>query len=576
MKTVEQADNLESRAPGRAPAADGAGDAIIFATHPDHYRHWRLSFNEQVATLALDVDEPGGLRPGYELKLNTYDLGVDIELHDAVQRLRFEHPEVRVVVLTSAKDRIFCAGANIQMLAQSAHDFKVNFCKFTNETRNGIEDSSQRSGQYYICALNGPAAGGGYELALACDHILLVDDGATAVSLPEVALLAVLPGTGGLTRLVEKRKVRRDIADVVATRAEGTRGVRALDWGLVDELAERSAFEATVAARAEALARSSSRPAGVLGISLPVLRCEQHGEVLKHRYVSAAIDREAGTVAITVSGPDRDEVADLAGIHARGAEFWALRAFLELDDIMLWLRFNAASCGTWLIRTSGDISAVVRTDELLAASRDDWLVNEIIGLIRRVLRRLETSARSIFAIVEPGSCYAGSLLELALAADRSYMLDSLAGDGVAPAPPVLVLTTMNFESLEMDSGLTRLETRFLGAPDHVAALRELIGTSFDAQTASELGLVTFVFDEIDWEDEIRLAVEERASFSPDALTGMEANLRFAGPETCATKIFGRLSSWQNWIFQRPNASGSDGALRRYGSGSAPVFDSVRT
>ena len=571
MDTLEQADTPA------VGALDEPGDGeVSFVTHPDSYRHWRLSFDGEVATLMLDVDERASLRVGYELKLNTYDLGVDIELHDAIERLRFEHPEVKVVVITSAKERVFCAGANIQMLAQSSHAFKVNFCKFTNENRISIEDASTRSGQHYLCALNGSAAGGGYELALACDHILLVDDGAASVSLPEVSLLGVLPGTGGLTRLVDKRKVRRDLADVVSTRAEGTRGERAVSWGLVDELAERSGFEAAIAQRAKELARRSARPHDAAGISLPSLRLERDGQVLAHRYVSAVMDPRAGTVAITVFGPEPEEARDREGIHRRGADFWPLRVALELDDMLLWLRFNAANCGTWLLRSSGDIARVAELDELLAASADDWLVNEIIGSLRRVLRRLDTSARSIFAVVEPGSCFAGSLLELALSADRSYMLEAAPADPSSPSSAEIALTSMNFGRLEMDNGLTRLATRFLGCPDHARSMRSLIGTSIDAGAASDLGLVTFVFDELDWEDELRLAVEERASFSSDALTGMEANLRFAGPETCATKIFGRLSAWQNWVFQRPNASGPAGALQRYGSGSGPTFDTTRT
>ncbi len=576
MDTLEHVVTRESPAAGASLLDAPAEAEITFATHPGRYRHWRLSFDESVATLALDVDEGKGLRQGYELKMNTYDLGVDIELHDAVQRLRFEHPEVKVVVLTSAKEKIFCAGANIQMLAQSAHAFKVNFCKFTNETRNGIEDASLHSGQRYLCALNGPAAGGGYELALASDHVLLVDDNAAAVSLPEVALLGVLPGTGGLTRLVDKRKVRRDLADVVSTRAEGTRGARALEWGLVDELAPRSAFAAAVVHRAAELARTSTRAGGGPGVALPVLEAGRSDGLITHRHVRAHLDHAARTVTITVAGPDGPVASDAAGANAEGADFWPLRMALELDDVLLWLRFNAPTCGTWLLRTSGDPARVAAFDELLAAHADDWFVNEVIGLLRRVLRRLETSGRSLFALVEPGSCFAGTLLELALAADRSYMLDGVPDAPTGVEPTRVLLTEMNFGRLEMDNGLTRLETRFLGDPAHVEELKAERSTPLDAKAAAAVGLVTFVYDEIDWEDEVRVAVEERASFSPDALTGMEASLRFAGPETCATKIFGRLSAWQNWVFQRPNASGPEGALQRYGTGSAPVFDPVRT
>ncbi len=575
MDTLRQEVSHDDPAADAPPTEEPIEGEITFATRPDRYRHWTLSFDGPVATLALDVDEGGGLHPGYELKMNTYDLGVDIELHDAVQRLRFEHPEVTVVVLTSAKERVFSAGANIQMLAQAAHGFKVNFCKFTNETRNGIEDASLRSGQRYLAALNGPAAGGGYELALASDHILLVDDNAAAVSLPEVSLLGVLPGTGGLTRLVDKRKVRRDLADVVSTRAEGTRGTRALEWGLVDELAPRSTFAEAVARRAAALAGDSPRGAGA-GVALPLLEASRTDRVIGHRYVRAAVDRAARTVDITVAGSERECPAGPEAARAEGADFWPLRMALELDDVLLWLRFNAATCGTWLLRTSGDGSLVRTYDEHLVAHADDWFANEVTGLLRRVLRRLETSGRSVFALVEPRSCFDGSLFELALAADRSYMAEGAFETDGEPAEARVALTGMNFGRLEMDNGLTRLETRFLGEPSRVDRLRELSGQPLDAAAASAAGLVTFVYDEIDWEDEIRVAVEERTSFSPDALTGMEANLRFAGPETCATKIFGRLSAWQNWIFQRPSASGPEGALKRYGTGSAPVFSTERT
>ncbi len=576
MDTLRQEVSRDAPAGGgRASAGSGEGE-ITFATCPERYRHWQLSFDGPVATLALDVDEDGGLEPGYELKLNTYDLGVDIELHDAVQRLRFEHPEVNVVVLTSAKERVFSAGANIQMLAQASHGFKVNFCKFTNETRNGIEDACVHSGQRYLAALNGPAAGGGYELALATDHLLLVDDNAAAVSLPEVALLGVLPGTGGLTRLVDKRKVRRDLADVVSTRAEGTRGARALEWGLVDELAPRSSFLEAVARRAGELAGGSAPRGEGPGVALPLLEAERAPGVIGHRYVRAVLDTTARTVAITIAGPERPCPAGPAAVRAEGADFWPLRMALELDDVLLWLRFNAATCGTWLLKSAGDESLVRTFDEHLVAHADGWFENEVIGLIRRVLRRLETSGRSLFALVEPGSCFAGSLLELAFAADRAYMADGPFGGDGGTEEARLALTDLNFGRLEMDNGLTRLETRFLGDPARLARLRELCGRPLEAGEALAAGLVTFSYDEIDWEDEIRMAVEERASFSPDALTAMEANLRFAGPETCVTKIFGRLSAWQNWVFQRPSASGPEGALRRYGTGSAPVFSAERT
>jgi benzoyl-CoA-dihydrodiol lyase len=506
--------------------------------------------------------------------LNSYDLGVDIELNDAVQRLRFEHPEVRAVVLTSDKDGVFCAGANIQMLGQSSHAHKVNFCKFTNETRNGIEDASRNSGQTYICAVNGTAAGGGYELALAAEHIILVDDGASAVSLPEIPLLAVLPGTGGLTRVVDKRHVRRDHADVFCTLTEGIKGKRAVDWRLVDEVVPRSRLEQVTRERAESLAEKSNRPADAKGIGLPPLRREITDDGVTYDNVTVTIDRAGRVARITVHAPRADTPGDVAGIHAAGASFWPLAVARELDDVILHLRFNELEIGTWVLATSGDAARVMAADTALGAHADDWLVREITLYLKRVLKRLDVTSRSLIAVIEPGSCFAGFLLELALAADRSYMLDGvIEGDNRPPA--TLRPSAMNFGPLPMCNGLTRLQTRFLDDAGRVAAVREHIDRDLDAAAADELGLVTFIPDDIDWADEVRLALEERASFSPDSLTGMEASLRFAGPETLETKIFGRLTAWQNWIFQRPNAVGDEGALKRFGSGIQPNFDTKR-
>jgi benzoyl-CoA-dihydrodiol lyase len=547
---------------------------IDFSTRPENYRHWHLRTEGSVAYLALNVQEDAGLVPGYKLKLNSYDLGVDIELNDAVQRLRFEHPEVRAVVLTSDKDGVFCAGANIQMLGQSSHAHKVNFCKFTNETRNGIEDASHNSGQTYICAVNGTAAGGGYELALAAEHIILVDDGASAVSLPEIPLLAVLPGTGGLTRVVDKRHVRRDHADVFCTLTEGIKGKRAVDWRLVDEVVPRSRLEQVTRERAESLAEKSDRPAAAKGISLPSLRREITDEGITYDNVIIAIDRPGRVARITVHAPRADTPVDVAGIHAAGAGFWPLAVARELDDAILHLRFNEPEIGTWVLATSGEAARVIAADAALGAHADDWLVREITLYLKRVLKRLDVTSRSLIAVIEPGSCFAGFLLELALAADRSYMLDGVfEGDNRSPA--TLRPSAMNFGPLPMCNGLTRLQTRFLDDADRVAAVREHIDSDLDAAAADELGLVTFIPDDIDWADEVRLALEERASFSPDSLTGMEASLRFAGPETLETKIFGRLTAWQNWIFQRPNAVGDEGALKRFGSGIQPNFDTKR-
>jgi len=544
---------------------------IDFRTEPSRYRHWRLSVDGRTATLALDVAEDGGLRDDYELKLNSYDLGVDIELHDAIQRLRFEHPQVAAVVVTSDKDRVFCAGANIRMLAGSSHDHKVNFCKFTNETRNGIEDCTDNSGLRFIAAVNGSCAGGGYELALACDKIVLLDDGSTSVSLPEVPLLAVLPGTGGLTRLADKRRVRRDRADFFCTLEEGIRGRRAVDWRLVDEIAPRSKFDDAVARHVAEAVAASDRPGAADGIDLTPLAREIDGDGVRYGFVSIDIDRAARTASLTVKGPSTPPPADGAGVQAEGAAFWPLQLMRELDDAILHLRLNETETGTWLLRTEGNGELVAAYDALLESAAGHWLVREIRLMMKRTLKRLDVSSRSLFALIEPGSCFTGSLLELALAADRSYMLDGqFEGDNRPPA--VVRLTAMNFGGLPMPNDLTRLESRYLDDPDAVAQARERLGEALEAADADDLGLVTFAPDDIDWEDEVRIAIEERAAFSPDALTGMEANLRFAGPETMESKIFARLTAWQNWIFQRPNAVGEQGALPRYGSGQRNEFD----
>ena len=547
-----------------------SGGRIDFATSPEQYRHWRLEVDGAVARLTMLVQEDAPLHPGYELKLNSYDLGVDIELYDAVQRIRFEHPEVGAVVVTSGHERVFCAGANIRMLAQAEHAQKVNFCKFTNETRNAIEDASAHSGQRYVCAVNGPAAGGGYELALACDHIILVDDGSSTVALPELPLLAVLPGTGGLTRLVDKRRVRRDHADFLCTASEGVRGPRALEWRLVDELAPRSRFDdAVVAERAAQFAAESARPPVGQGIALTPLARQFNDNGVTYEHVTVEIDRDLSAAFFEIRGPHSPPPHGAEGIHAEGARFWPLALARELDDAILHLRTNEGEVGTWVFRATGDAGLVDAYDNLLLESGDNWLAREITLYLKRTLKRLDVSSRSLVALVEPGSCFAGTLLELALAADRCYMLDGVMDDD--EEPPAVRLTGMNFGPLPMVNGLTRAEGRFLDANE----LEEHIGRDLDAQDAHELGLVTFIPDDIDWEDEVRLALEERASFSPDALTGMEANLRFGGPETLESKIFGRLSAWQNWIFQRPNASGGQGALQAYGTGARAEFDRRR-
>ncbi|MDX6342782.1 MAG: benzoyl-CoA-dihydrodiol lyase [Trebonia sp.] len=565
---------------------------VEFRTSLAMYRHWRLAIDGPVATLAMDVDEQGGLVPGYELKLNSYDLGVDIELYDAVQRLRFEHPEVKAVVMTSGKEKIFCAGANIRMLAASEHSWKVDFCKFTNETRNGIEDATDNSGQAYLAALNGTASGGGYELALACDRILLVDDRSSVVSLPELPLLGVLPGTGGLTRVVDKRHVRRDLADYFSTKSEGIGGKKAVTWKLVDEVVPRARWQEVVSERVRDSASSSTRLPGGAAIALTNLEKTRTDSDVSYAHVSASLDRDRAVAEITVTGPSADAPASMDGVYAEGAACWPLAVARELDDLILDLRTNEAEIGTWVFRTTGDASRVLAFDELLLANYDtDWLAREIVLYWKRTLKRLDVTSRSLIALIEPGSCFAGSLLELALAADRSYMLFGVFEDidaTVLPntglpntglpntgAPAAITVGPANLGPLPMGNGLTRLATRFLGDADGLAAVEKSVLSPLEAEAAEKLGLVTFVPDDLDWDEEVRIAVEERASFSPDALTGLEANYRFAGPETVETKIFGRLTAWQNWIFYRPNASGPDGALRAYGTGKRADFDRKR-
>ncbi|MFI5328354.1 MAG: 2,3-epoxybenzoyl-CoA dihydrolase [Candidatus Rokuibacteriota bacterium] len=553
---------------------DGARVVVDFRTDPSRYKHWKLSFDGPVATLAMDVREDGGLVPGYELKLNSYDLGVDIELYDAIQRLRFEHPEIGAVVLTSGKERIFCAGANIRMLSQSSHGWKVNFCKFTNETRSAIEDATTSSRQVWLTAVNGPCAGGGYELALATDWIIMSDDGSTTVALPEVPLLAVLPGTGGLTRLVDKRRVRRDRADFFCTLEEGIKGQRAVEWRLVDEVVPRSRLAEATKARAGALAARTDRPAGARGITLAPIERRIEGDRIAYAHVACAIDRERGVAEITVAAPATPPPADPAGIHAAGGSFWPLAVARELDDLILHLRANEEEIGLWVLRTTGAADLVEAHDRVLLQHEADWLVREIRLYLKRTLKRLDVSSRSIFALVEPGSCFTGTLLELALAADRTFMFDG-ERQGDVKAPAAVRLTAMNFGPYPTVNGLTRLASRFLDEPGRVDDLKGRIGEDLDAAAAAEAGLVTFTPDDIDWADEVRIAIEERAAFSPDALTGMEASLRFGGPETLESKIFARLSAWQNWIFQRPNAVGPKGALKVYGTGERGDFDRRR-
>ena len=548
-------------------------DRIDFSAEPARYRHWKLAIAGEIATLLMDVDENGGLFEGYQLKLNSYDLGVDIELADALLRLRFEHPSVKVLVLRSAKNRVFCAGANIRMLAGSSHAHKVNFCKFTNETRNAFEDASEFSGLPTICVINGTAAGGGYELALAADHIILVDDGSASVALPEVPLLAVLPGTGGLTRLTDKRKVRRDRADVFCTTEEGVKGKRAVEWRLVDEVAPSTRLETVIAERAREFAANSPRLAGE-GIALEPLNRQRTPDAIEYAFVSVALDTKDRLASITLRSADSLPPATVEEMVAFGASFWPLQLARELDDAILDIRNNEFEIAAILFKSSGTSETVLAYDAFLEEHREHWLAREIRLLWKRVLKRLDMTSRTIVALVEPGSCFAGTLAEIVFAADRSYMFDG-ERDGDNRAPAKIALAKCNFGLYQMSNGLTRLQSRFLADPEDLERAREKLGESIDAEEAQELGLVTFSLDDIDWDDELRVFLEERRSFSPDSLTGLEANLRFGGPETMESKIFARLSAWQNWIFQRPNAVGEEGALRRYGTGQKPVFDPRR-
>ncbi len=542
---------------------------VVYQTSPSQYKHIKLSFEGQVATLSIDIAEDGGIRPGYKLKLNSYDLGVDIELYDALNRIRFEHPEVRTVVVTSLKDRIFCSGANIFMLGLSSHAWKVNFCKFTNETRNGIEDSSRHSGLKFVAALNGACAGGGYELALACDDIVLVDDRSSTVSLPEVPLLGVLPGTGGLTRVTDKRHVRHDLADIFCTTSEGVRGQRAIDWRLVDAIAKPQQFAQVVAERAARLAGQSDRPAGAKGVALTPLACRKTADALAYGFVTVDIDRANRSATFSVKAPAGTQPTDVAGIEALGAAWWPLQMARELDDAILHMRTNELDIGSWILKTAGDAQAVLASDATMLAHKDHWLVRETIGLLRRTLARLDVSSRSLFALIEAGSCFAGTLAELAFCADRTYML-ALPDD--ADKAPKLTLNAFNFGFYPMVNDQSRLARRFYDEAAPMEAVRGAVGQALDAGAAQALGLVTAALDDIDWADEIRMVIESRAAMSPDALTGLEANLRFCQKETMATRIFGRLTAWQNWIFQRPNAVGEKGALKVYGKGEKSAFD----
>ncbi len=549
-------------------------NAIDFRTDPSRYRHWRIERDGEVANLVMDVDPAGGLSDQYELKLNSYDLAVDIELNDAVQRLRFEHPEVRVVVIKSGKDNVFCAGANIRMLGKATHGHKVNFCKFTNETRLAIEDACENSGQKYICAIKGNAAGGGYELALAAEHIMLVDDRRSAVALPETPLLAVLPGTGGLTRMTDKRKIRRDRADLFCSIEEGIRGDKAVEWRLVDEVVPTSKWSEKVTARAHEMAARSDRPLGAAGIKLTPLVRKIEGDRLSYSYVEVEIDRTRSLATVTIQGPTQPAPQSISAAHTLGDAFWPLLVAREFEDAILHLRFNEPKIGVLLLRTEGNAQAVLDHDEFLLKANGDWLMREIRHYLKRVFKRIDVTAKSLIALIEPGSCFAGTLAELAFAADRSAMLiGTRTGDNRPPA--AIVLGRASFGAYPMGNGLTRLQTRFLGEPASIDRAQEKIGAPIEAKEAAELGLVTLALEDFDWNDELRIMLEERASFSPDALTAMEANLRFAGPETMETKIFGRLSAWQNWVFQRPNAIGEQGALKLYGSGIQATFDKDR-
>jgi benzoyl-CoA-dihydrodiol lyase len=543
-------------------------ETVEFQTESSRYKHWRLAFDGPVATLTMDVSEDGGIRPGYKLKLNSYDLGVDIELHDALQRIRFEHPEIRVVVITSAKPRVFCSGANIYMLGQSSHAWKVNFCKFTNETRNGIEDSSRHSGLKFLAALNGTTAGGGYELALACDEIVLVDDRSSAVSLPEVPLLGVLPGTGGLTRVTDKRRVRRDLADIFCTTSDGIRGQRAKDWGLVDEVIKTQQFGEHVRKRAAELAQGSDRPADAKGIVLAPLKRTIDEDGLHYETVDAVFNRSSRSVTITVKAPEMVPSQTLGGVTELGAEWWPLKMARELDDAILSLRTNELELGLWILKTGGDAKAMLAMDEFILKNVQNWFVREVLGMMRRTFARLDVTSRSMYAVIEPGSCFVGTLLELAMAADRVYMLDTQEGEARA----TVMLSEMNFGPLPMVNHVARLEARFHKNDERIKGLRARTGQELSASDAMIAGLVTSAPDDLDWQDELRTAIESRAALSPDALTGLEANLRFGLPETMETRVFGRLSAWQNWIFIRPNAVGPSGALKVYGSGSPVKFN----
>ncbi|MBL8317042.1 MAG: benzoyl-CoA-dihydrodiol lyase [Burkholderiaceae bacterium] len=546
-----------------------ASPRVDYRTDPSQYRHWKLSFDGAIATLAINIAEDGGIRPGYKLKLNSYDLGVDIELHDALQRIRFEHPEVRSVIVTSLKDKVFCSGANIFMLGLSSHAWKVNFCKFTNETRNGIEDSSRHSGLKFVAALNGACAGGGYELALACDDIVLIDDRSSAVSLPEVPLLGVLPGTGGLTRVTDKRHVRHDLADIFCTTTEGVRGQRAVEWRLVDVAPKATQFAQVVGERAAKLAAGSDRPAGAKGVALAPLARRESADALDYAHVRVTIDRAGRKATFTVRAPTTAQPTDIAGIVAAGAGWWPLAMARELDDAILTMRTNELDIGLWQLKTEGDAQAVLAVDRTLAQHAKHWFVRETIGMLRRTLARLDVSSRTLFALIEPGSCFAGTLAELAFCADRAYML-ALPDD--AAKAPKLTLSELNFGTYPLVNGQSRLARRFYEEAAPLAAAKAAIGQALDAEGAWKLGLVTAAPDDIDWADEIRIAIEERAAMSPDALTGLEANLRFASQENMLTRIFGRLTAWQNWIFIRPNAVGEKGALKVYGKGEKAAFD----
>jgi len=543
---------------------------VDYQTHPDRYRHYTVDYDGPVATLKMDIDEDAGIRPGYKLKLNSYDLGVDIEFHDAIQRIRFEHPEVRTVVLTSAKDRVFCSGANIFMLGKSSHGWKVNFCKFTNETRNGLEDSSRHSGLKFIAACNGTTAGGGYEVALACDEIILIDDSSSAVSLPEVPLLGVLPGTGGLTRVTDKRKVRHDLADIFCTTTEGVRGRRAKEWRLVDEVVKPKEFADYVQRRARELAGQSDRPREATGVSLTPLKRTIGDSGYRYDFVEVQIDAGARQATLTVKAPNEDQPADIAAILSLGAGWWPLQMARELDDAILMLRTNHLDVGTWLLKTSGDIDRVLAVDATLGRLKEHWFVRETVGLLRRTLARLDVSSRTMIALIEAGSCFAGTLLELALAADRTYMQDLPAEQPMAA--PQLAVSDLNFGTFPRVDGLSRVAARYYREAEAIAKVRAALGRKLSASEAESLGLITAALDDIDWNDEIRIVLEERASMSPDALTGMEANLRFGVTETMETRVFGRLSAWQNWIFTRPNAVGEAGALKVFGTGTKARFN----